>query len=365
VGPSGSGKSTVTALLERFYDPTSGSITLDGTDLRLLNVRWLRDQIGLVMQEPKLFGKSIRENIAMGAPGITQEEIEQAARSAQAHDFVMSFPKGYDTQGAREKVSSFVCLLSVYCLNRCCFVHSSWRLGRHAFRYVKWWRVFAAFVLSVRVLTVNCRCVCTGGQRQRIAIARVLARKPALLILDEATSALDSESEAAVQQALDGVMSQRNATTIVIAHRLSTIKGADVIAVVKDGQIVETGNHAELLAKKGVYASLVEAQQVKSAQEEDTESKSETGSQHGSRHGAPSGIVDAEKTEDLKFDVDSETVFEFKNVHHRYPSRRDVDVFRGLNLTVRKGETLALGKSDVAKHIFLLLTSISRAFYDS
>jgi ABC transporter len=140
VGPSGSGKSTVTALLERFYDPTSGSITLDGTDLRLLNVKWLRDQIGLVMQEPKLFGKTIRENIAMGAPGITQDEIEQAARSAQAHDFVMSFPKGYDTQGARASCPRLFAFLSVYCLNRCCFVPSSWRLGRHAFRYVKWYR---------------------------------------------------------------------------------------------------------------------------------------------------------------------------------------------------------------------------------
>jgi ATP-binding cassette, subfamily B (MDR/TAP), member 1 len=196
---------------------------------------------------------------------------------------------------------------------------------------------------------VNC---CSGGQRQRIAIARVLARKPALLILDEATSALDSESEAAVQQALDGVMSQRNATTIVIAHRLSTIKGADVIAVVKDGQIVETGSHSELLARNGVYASLVEAQQVKSHQEEDTESKSESGSQHASRHdGAPLGSDDAEKNKESKFDVDSETVFEFKNVHHRYPSRRDVDVFRGLNLAVRKGETLALGESEVVKHV--------------
>lgn len=185
---------------------------------------------------------------------------------------------------------------------------------------------------------------------------------PALLILDEATSALDSESEAAVQQALDGVMSQRNATTIVIAHRLSTIKGADVIAVVKDGQIVESGNHSELLAKNGVYASLVEAQQVKSHPGEDTESKSETGSQHASQHdGAPLGSDDAGKTEESKFDVDSETVFEFKNVHHRYPSRRDVDVFRGLNLTVRKGETLALGKSEFSNAFFRLLTAISRA----
>jgi ATP-binding cassette, subfamily B (MDR/TAP), member 1 len=113
VGPSGSGKSTVTALLERFYDPTAGSITLDGTDLRLLNVKWLRDQIGLVMQEPKLFGKSIRENIAMGAPGITQEEIEQAAKAAEAHSFISSFPKGYDTQGTRKWSSRSFALSSV------------------------------------------------------------------------------------------------------------------------------------------------------------------------------------------------------------------------------------------------------------
>lgn len=153
-------------------------------------------------------------------------------------------------------------------------------------------------------------------------------------------------------------MSQRNATTVVIAHRLSTIKGADVIAVVKDGQIVETGNHSELLAKNGAYASLVEAQQVKSRQEEDVESKSENGSQHESRHDAPRGSRDNEKVEEVSTDVDSDTVFEFKNVHHRYPSRRDVDVFRGLNLTVRKGETLALGTLIV---MYALLPPLARS----
>jgi ATP-binding cassette subfamily B (MDR/TAP) protein 1 len=172
----------------------------------------------------------------------------------------------------------------------------------------------------------------------------VLARKPALLILDEATSALDSESEAVVQQALDGLMSQRNATTIVIAHRLSTIKGADMIAVVSDGQIVETGNHTELLALNGVYASLVEAQKMKTSEDENEASKSENGSQHGSRHGSVTGSLHAGTPDGPSLDVDSENVFQFKDVHHRYPSRPDVDVFRGLNLTVRKGETLALGK---------------------
>jgi ATP-binding cassette subfamily B (MDR/TAP) protein 1 len=171
-----------------------------------------------------------------------------------------------------------------------------------------------------------------------------LVRKPALLILDEATSALDSESEAVVQQALDGLMSQRNATTIVIAHRLSTIKGADMIAVVSDGQIVETGSHSELIALNGVYASLVDAQKTKSTKDDNEETISENGSQHGSRHGSLGGSLQGRVSDVVSRDVDSENVFQFKNVHHRYPSRPDVDVFRGLNLAVRKGETLALGK---------------------
>jgi len=159
VGPSGSGKSTVVQLIERFYDPTTGSITLDGVDLRNLNTRWLREQIGLVLQEPKLFGKSIRENISMGAPGVTNQQIVAAAKMANAHDFIMSFPLGYDTQ-----VGDLGSQLS-------------------------------------------------GGQKQRISIARILVKNPRLVLLDEATSALDSQSEKAVQQALDELMRLEGVTT--------------------------------------------------------------------------------------------------------------------------------------------------------
>ena len=166
VGKSGCGKSSVVSLVERFYDPETGSVALDGTDLRDLNLTWLRQQIGLVSQEPKLFGTSIRENIASGMPGATEEDIIQAAKTANAHDFITSFPKGYDTQVGD--------------------------LGGQV----------------------------SGGQKQRIAISRLLLRKPRIMILDEATSALDSESEKLVQSALDEIMRLQGVTTIVIAHRL-------------------------------------------------------------------------------------------------------------------------------------------------
>jgi len=160
VGFSGSGKSTAVQLIERFYDPVSGSITLDGNDLKELNVKWLRQQIALVQQEPKLFECTIRQNIALGAPGASDEEIENAARMANAHDFIKSFPKGYDTEvGA---------------------------LGDQL----------------------------SGGQRQRICIARCLVNKPKILLLDEATSALDSHSEVTVQEALDELMTQKTMTTV-------------------------------------------------------------------------------------------------------------------------------------------------------
>jgi len=207
VGPSGSGKSSAVALLERFYDCSSGSISLDGVDIRSLNVRWWREQIGLVSQEPVLFAKTIRENISYGCQGATQQQIEDAARMANAHDFIMSFPKGYDTlcgdKGAQ----------------------------------------------------------LSGGQKQRIAIARAILKRPKILLLDEATAALDSESERIVQKALESLLETKNRTTIVIAHRLSTIKNADMIAVVDKGRVVETGTHDSLMAKStSQYRQLVEAQ---------------------------------------------------------------------------------------------------------
>jgi ATP-binding cassette subfamily B (MDR/TAP) protein 1 len=211
-------KSTVVQLLERFYDPLSGSILLDGNNLTSLNVRWLRSQIGFVSQEPSLFACSIRENILYGKPGATQEEVEQAARSANAHDFICAFPEGYDTQ-VGDKGTQL-----------------------------------------------------SGGQKQRIAIARVLIKQPKILLLDEATSALDSESEAVVQDALDHLLQEGGRTTIMIAHRLSTVRNADMIAVVDKGSIVEEGTHEELILKRGNYYHLVEAQKGKKDYGSDTDS---------------------------------------------------------------------------------------------
>ncbi|KAF7023326.1 hypothetical protein CFC21_035870 [Triticum aestivum] len=204
VGESGSGKSTVIALLERFYDPDSGTISLDGTELRKLTLSWLRDQMGLVSQEPVLFNDTIRANIAYGKRGeATEEEIITVAKAANAHEFISSLPQGYNTN-----------------------------VGERGTQL-------------------------SGGQKQRVAIARAILKDPRILLLDEATSALDAESEHIVQDTLDQVMVSR--TTIVVAHCLSTIKGADMIAVIKDGSVAEKGKHESLMGiKGGVYASLVE-----------------------------------------------------------------------------------------------------------
>ena len=204
VGESGSGKSTVIALLERFYDPDSGSIFLDGIDLQTLNVSWLRQQVGLVSQEPVLFNDTIRANIAYGRQGeASEEEIIAAAEAANAHEYISALPDGYNT------------------------------------------------IVGERGIQLS------GGQKQRIAIARAIIKNPKVLLLDEATSALDVESERVVQGALDNVVIGR--TTVVVAHRLSTIRGADIITVLKNGTVVEKGSHGDLMQiKDGIYASLVE-----------------------------------------------------------------------------------------------------------
>ncbi|EEC73043.1 ABC transporter B family member 9 [Oryza sativa Japonica Group] len=206
VGESGSGKSTVVALLERFYDPDSGAIFLDGMDLKTLKLTWLRQQIGLVGQEPVLFNGTIRANIAYGKQDqVSEEEIVAVAEAANAHRFISSLPHGYDTSVGERGVQL------------------------------------------------------SGGQKQRIAIARAILKDPKVLLLDEATSALDSESERIVQEALDRVMVGR--TTVIVAHRLSTITGADKIAVIKNGVVAEEGRHGRLLRLPGgAYASLVALQ---------------------------------------------------------------------------------------------------------
>jgi subfamily B ATP-binding cassette protein MsbA len=200
VGASGSGKTTLTSLLLRFYDPQQGAVRIGGVDLREVRTRDLRDQIAVVTQETILFNDTIRANIRLGRPGATDGEVEAAAIAAQAHGFILEKPGGYD------------------------------------------------FTIGERGASLS------GGQRQRLAIARALLRNAPILILDEATSALDSESERAVQVALETLMQGR--TTLCIAHRLSTIQHADLIVVMDQGRIVEQGQHEALLAANGTYARL-------------------------------------------------------------------------------------------------------------
>ncbi|XP_038724797.1 ABC transporter B family member 19 [Tripterygium wilfordii] len=206
VGGSGSGKSTVVSLMERFYDPNQGQVLLDNVDIKTLELKWLRDQIGLVNQEPALFATTILENILYGKPDATMAEVEAATSAANAHSFITLLPNGYNTQVGERGVQL------------------------------------------------------SGGQKQRIAIARAMLKNPKILLLDEATSALDAGSESIVQEALDRLMVGR--TTVVVAHRLSTIRNVDTIAVIQQGQVVETGNHEELVAKAGAYASLMRFQEM-------------------------------------------------------------------------------------------------------
>ena len=198
VGPSGGGKTTICSLLPRFYDVTGGSITIDGRDIRTITLDSLRNSIGVVQQDVYMFAGNIRDNIAYGRTGATEEEIIEAAKNANIHDFIMTLDDGYDTY-----------------------------VGERGVRL-------------------------SGGQKQRISIARVFLKNPPILILDEATSALDNESERFIQKSLERLSKDR--TTIVIAHRLSTIRNADEIIVITDNGIVERGNHSELLVKGGLYA---------------------------------------------------------------------------------------------------------------
>jgi ABC transporter fused permease/ATP-binding protein len=206
VGPSGAGKSTIASLLSRLYDPQEGRILLDGQELKTLDPEWLRQQIGVVAQEPLLFSSSIAENIRYGRMDASDAEVEAAARAANAHDFISRFPEGYRTAVGERGVQL------------------------------------------------------SGGQKQRVAIARAVLKDPRLLILDEATSALDAESEHLVKDALERLMQGR--TTLIIAHRLSTVMGADRVLVLEGGTVVQSGSHASLMSQEGLYRRLVERQFV-------------------------------------------------------------------------------------------------------
>ncbi len=206
VGMSGGGKSTIISLIPRFYDTTSGAVTIDEYDVRDVSLLSLRSQIGIVLQDNILFSDSVKENILMGKPDASDEEVIAAAKAANAHDFIMSLPNGYDT-----------------------------KVGERGVKL-------------------------SGGQKQRVAIARVFLKNPPILILDEATSALDLESEALIQESLDLLAHER--TTIIIAHRLSTITHADKIIVIDHGQLIESGTHEQLMQQEGTYFNLFQVQHL-------------------------------------------------------------------------------------------------------
>ena len=204
IGPTGSGKTSLVNLIPRFYDASQGAVLVDGYDVRQVDLVSLRKQIGIVLQTSLLFSTTVAENIAYGRPNASQEEIEAAARAAQAHDFILELPDGYQT------------------------------------------------ILGERGVTLS------GGQRQRVAIARALLLDPRILILDDSTSSVDTETEVLIQQALDHLMEGR--TTFVIAHRLSTVRRADLILVMKDGQVIERGKHNQLLELNGLYREIYDLQ---------------------------------------------------------------------------------------------------------
>ncbi|WP_419959639.1 ABC transporter ATP-binding protein [Psychrobacillus sp. BM2] len=206
VGMSGGGKSTIISLIPRFYDVTSGQVLIDGKDVRDVTIESLRQQVGIVLQDNILFSDSVKSNILMGKPGATDEEVMEAAQAANAHDFIMELPGGYET-----------------------------KVGERGVKL-------------------------SGGQKQRVAIARVFLKNPPILVLDEATSALDLESESLIQDSLEKLASNR--TTIIVAHRLSTITHADNIFVIENGKVMESGSHVQLMKEKNIYYNLFQIQQL-------------------------------------------------------------------------------------------------------
>ena len=247
VGKSGGGKTTLINLLLRFYDPSAGSISIDGRDLTELNLVNWHEYCGHVAQDTQLFATSIEENIAYGVEGYTQDELESAAKLANCYEFIMG----------EDDVDAALCAASGAGAGAASgAAHGVAPAARADFSLPDFEDGFATMVgeRGVRI---------SGGQKQRIAIARVLLRKPRLLLLDEATSALDAESEALVQEALDKMIADKSTTVVLVAHRLSTVKSADNIAVIDGGSIVESGTHEDLCAiESGIYAKLVSRQQA-------------------------------------------------------------------------------------------------------
>lgn len=208
---SGGGKSSLVSLIPRFYDVTSGSVTIDGIDVRKIRLKNLRQQIGMVLQDNILFSGSVKENILLGKPEATMDEVIEAAKAANAHAFIMELPNGYDTE-----------------------------IGERGVKL-------------------------SGGQKQRVAIARVFLKDPSILVLDEATSALDLESEHLIQQSLEALA--KNRTTFLVAHRLSTITHADKIVLIENGEIKEMGTHEQLMQKRGAYHRLFTVQHLQGEKE--------------------------------------------------------------------------------------------------
>ncbi|XP_040820748.1 ATP-binding cassette sub-family B member 5 isoform X1 [Ochotona curzoniae] len=276
VGPSGSGKSTVVQLLQRLYDPSDGSITVDDQDLRALNVRCYREHVGVVSQEPVLFATSISDNIKYGRDGVTDEEVERAAKEANAYEFIMALPKKFNTL-VGEKGAQM-----------------------------------------------------SGGQKQRISIARALVRNPKILILDEATSALDTESESVVQAALEKASKGR--TTIVVAHRLSTVRSADAIVALRDGMVVESGTHGDLMAKKGLYYSLAMSQDIREADDEMESRPSSTEINASSAPLCP--------TQSIKPDVTGRSE---ESTQHKQTSLPEVSLFKIFKLNKPEWHLVVLG----------------------
>jgi len=308
VGPSGGGKSTTVGLVNRFYDPAYGTVQLNGIDLKLFNVHYLRTLIGYVGQEPTLFATTVAGNIRYGKPHATMSEIEAAAQKANAHDFICSLPDGYETQ-VGDKGSQL-----------------------------------------------------SGGQKQRIAIARVLVANPKVLILDEATSALDSESELVVQEALDKLLVEQRRTTIIIAHRLTTIRNADTIAVIAGGKVVERGTHQELMESRvGMYRNLVEKQEADPSSA--PPSRSGSALDVAGLGGRRESYVDLEVQDGgTRRSMHQVHQLKFCNVAFAYPTRKQKKVMDGFNLSIRKGETLALvGPSGGGKSTTV---SLIQRFYD-